>query len=334
MGKVKWGVLSTAKIGRKKVIPAIQQASNCTVQAIASRSEKKARKTANALNISDFYSFYNSLLEQPDLDAIYIPLPNHLHVHWAIKAMQAGKHVLCEKPVGMNVDEAIKLYNTSKKHPDLKIMEGFMYRHHPQWEYVKKQVDDHSIGTLRTINTMFTYYKDDPQNIRNRPETGGGGLMDIGCYALSVARFLFGEEPRQVVSHVDFDSTFDIDYLASGILQFSSGTSTFTCSTQASSQQSVEIYGTDALLEVEIPFNPPWTDRTYVYKHTNEGTKQVEFEPVNQFTIQAERFADSIINDTPPPVPLSDAVYNMNLIDFIYKSSEKGQWQPIKKPDV
>lgn len=330
MAIVNWGILSTAKIGRNKVIPAIQQASNCATRAIASRNIDRAKEVARELEIPDYFGSYEELLARDNIDAVYIPLPNHLHVDWSIRALQAGKHVLCEKPIGMDADEARKLQQAANKYPRLKIMEGFMYRHHPQWRHVKKLVDKGDIGSLQTLHTMFTYYKDDPENIRNRRETGGGGMMDIGCYALSASRYIFDEEPEKLVSSIDYDPTFKIDRLTSGILEFSRGTATFTCSTQASHQQSVEIYGTDALLEVEIPFNPPWNGSTHIYKHTNEGTETISFEPCNQFTIQAEHFARSILEDLPVPAPLSDAVQNMKVLDAVLESADKQQWINLK----
>ncbi len=326
MSKVNWGILSTAKIGREKVIPALQKASNCRVQAIASRNESRASEVASELDIPEHFGSYEALLNCDTVDAIYIPLPNHLHVDWSIRCLKAGKHVLCEKPIGMNAWEAEKLRNTAKKFPDLKIMEGFMYRHHPQWQHAKKLVDENVIGSLQTIHTMFTYYKDDPDNIRNKPEMGGGGMMDIGCYAISVARFLFDREPRRLTASVRYDPTFEIDRLTSAILDFGQGTATFTCSTQASHQQSVEIYGTDALLEIEIPFNPPWNAPTHIYQHTNEGTEDISFDPCNQFTIQGEKFAQAILEDEPVPTPLSDAVANMKAIDAVFESGEKNKW--------
>lgn len=330
MSTVNWGILSTAKIGRKKVIPAMQNAANCKVQAISSRNGDRAKEVADQLDIPDYYSSYDELLEQDHIDAVYIPLPNHLHVEWSIRALQAGKHVLCEKPIAMNADEAEKLQRVANTHSRLKIMEGFMYRHHPQWRHVKKLVDNGTIGALQTLHTMFTYYKDDPDNIRNKPETGGGGMMDIGCYALSTSRFIFDQEPEKLVASIDYDPTFDIDRLTSGILQFNRGKATFTCSTQASHQQSVEIYGTDALLEVEIPFNPPWNVPTHIYMHTGEGTETINFDPCNQFTIQAERFARAILEDTPVPTPLSDAVQNMKVLDAVFESDDKQKWIKLK----
>lgn len=330
MAIVNWGILSTARIGRKKVIPAMQQASNCATQAIASRRKERAKEVADELGIPDYFGSYEELLKQDNIDAVYIPLPNHLHVDWSIRALQAGKHVLCEKPIAMDADEAEKLQQTASNHPRLKIMEGFMYRHHPQWRHIKKLVENGDIGRLQTLHTMFTYYKDDPENIRNKPETGGGGMMDIGCYALSASRYIFDEEPEKLVSSIDYDPTFKIDRLASGILEFSLGTATFTCSTQASHQQSVEIYGTDALLKVEIPFNPPWNNPTHLYKHTNEGTETISFDPCNQFTLQAEQFAQSIIEDSPVPTPLSDAVQNMKVLDAVFESADKQKWMNLR----
>ena len=182
MSKIRWGVLSTARIGTKTVIPAMQLGEHCTVTAIASRQLKKAQAAAGQLGIEKAYGSYEELLADPDIDAVYIPLPNHLHIPWTIKALNADKHVLCEKPIGLSADEAQALLDAAKKFPRLKVMEAFMYRHHPQWQWAKQKVTQGKIGELRTIQSFFSYYNANPDNIRNKADIGGGGLMDIGCY--------------------------------------------------------------------------------------------------------------------------------------------------------
>ncbi|MDQ3330287.1 MAG: Gfo/Idh/MocA family oxidoreductase, partial [Planctomycetota bacterium] len=255
--KVRWGVLSTAKIGTVKVIPALGKAKHCEVVAIASRNIDKAREAVIPLGVPKAYGSYEELLADPDIDAVYNPLPNHLHVPLSIAALEAGKHVLCEKPIGLSSDEAKTLVDAGKRHPRLKLMEAFMYRHHPQWRRTKELATGGSIGELRTIQSFFSYFKDDPTDIRSRPEFGGGGLMDIGCYNISLSRFLFDAEPRRVYGIVEYDPQMGVDRLASAILEFDKGTSTFTCGTQLVPYQRVNVFGTTGRVEIEIPFNAP-----------------------------------------------------------------------------
>src|SRR5215204_2122846 len=232
MRKIRWGVLSTAKIAREKVIPATQRSQLGSVVAIASRDMAQAKKVAAQLSIERALGSYDELLADQNVDAVYIPLPNHMHVPWSLRALAAGKHVLCEKPIGLSVIEAEELANGAAAQPQLKVMEAFMYRFHPQWQAARQLVHDGRIGELRTIHTQFSYYNDDPLNIRNQPGMGGGALMDIGCYPISLSRFLFGGEPARVMAHIELDSTTQIDRLTSAVLEFAAGTATFTVGTQ------------------------------------------------------------------------------------------------------
>lgn len=315
MDTINWGILSTAKIGIKKVIPAIQQAQNCKVEAISSRSSNRAEQAAKELDIPCFHGSYEDLLADPSIDAIYNPLPNHLHVPKTIEALQAGKHVLCEKPIALDAEEAKKLLEASREFPNLKVMEGFMYRFHPQWIKAKKMVENGKIGNLQTVESFFAYYNDDVDNIRNKTKMGGGGLMDIGCYCISLSRFLFGTEPENVIGHWEIDPQFGTDYLASGILDFESGTSTFTCSTQTAPHQQVNIVGTQGRIVIEIPFNAPPDKVTRIWYYSEDQNEEITFDPVNQFTLQAESFTEAILAEKPVPTPLEDAVRNMQVID-------------------
>jgi predicted dehydrogenase len=257
MSKVRWGALSTAKIAIKQVIPAMQQSKLCAIVAIGSSRIEKAEAAAKKWGIQKAYGSYEELLNAPNIDAVYIPLPNHLHVAWSIKALEAGKHVLCEKPLAMDPTEAEKLSADAEKHPQLKIMEAFMYRHHPQWQHARQMVAEGKIGELHNIQSFFSYYNADPQKIRNIAEFGGGGLMDTGCYWISLARFIFDVEPQRILGHIEYDPQFKTDCFTSGILEFGRGTSTFTCSTQLTPYQRVNIFGTEGRIEIEIPFNAP-----------------------------------------------------------------------------
>ena len=330
MKKVRWGILSTAKIGREKVIPAIQRGAFCEVVAIASRNKEAARAEANRLNISKAYGSYEELLSDTEVDAVYIPLPNNLHVEWAIKSLEAGKHVLCEKPVGLSSSDALQLMEVANRHPHLKVMEAFMYRFHPQWKHAKALVDNGKIGELKTVESFFSYYNIDPNNIRNQRNAGGGGLMDIGCYSVSLSRFLFGREPERVFGIMEYDPQSQTDRLTSGILDFATGTSTFTCSTQLAPHQRVNILGTNGRIEIEMPFNPPPDKESRIWLHSKTGSEEIVFEPVDQYTIQGDLFSKVILDDTLAPVGLEDAVNNMRVIESIVKSSEDGAWKNLK----
>ncbi len=326
MSKIRWGILSTAKIALEKVVPAMKQGNYSEVIAIASRDYNKAKKASVLLEIPKAYGSYEELLSDPDIEAVYVPLPNHMHVEWAIKALDAGKHVLLEKPVGLSSNQAESLVQASIRKPKLKIMEAFMYRHHPQWQKAKKLVEDGRIGKLKSIQTFFSYHNTDPNNIRHNPEYGGGGLMDIGCYCISLSRFIFGQEPIRVNGLIEFDPIFKTDRMASGILDFSTGTSTFTCSTQVLPFQRVNIFGDSGGIEIEIPFNAPPDQPTRLWLRTMEGTEEIIFDICDQYTIQGDLFANAIIEDEEVPIPLEDALKNMLVIEAIFKSAESGKW--------
>ena len=321
--KIRWGILSTALIGTQKVIPAMQQGEFCEVVAIASRSDDKAKQAAEKLDIPTSYGSYEALLADSNVDAIYNPLPNHLHVDWSIKALEAGKHVLCEKPIGLSSAEGQRLVDAGKQHSKLKLMEAFMYRHHPQWVAMRDMINAGEIGELRTLNSFFSYFNDDPDNIRNQADIGGGALMDIGCYPISLSRFLFDSEPTKVLSTVEYDPNLKVDRLSSAILQFEDGTSTFTCSTQLHPYQRVHAYGTHGHLEIRIPFNAPPGEQCRLWIHRSEGgtalaeRKEILVEACDQYTIQGDLFARAILDDTPVPTPIEDAVANMKVIEAI-----------------
>jgi predicted dehydrogenase len=327
--KIRWGILSTAKIGVVKVIPAMQQGQHCEIAAISSRDLNEAKRVALTLGIPKAYGSYEDLLSDSEIDAVYIPLPNHLHVEWAIKAMEAGKHVLLEKPVGLSSKQAESLIQVSKRKPQLKIMEAFMYRHHPQWRKARKMVEDGHIGKLKTIQSIFSYYNTDPNNIRQNPDFGGGGLMDIGCYCISLSRFIFGQEPKRVNGIVEFDPKFKTDRMASGTLDFSTGTSTFTCSTQLMPFQRVNIFGEKGVIEIEIPFNTPPDKPTRLWLNTTEKTEEITFDICDQYTIQGDLFSKAILDNVQVPTPIEDALNNMLVIEAVFKSSESGEWISI-----
>lgn len=326
MKKLRWGVLSTAKIGVEKVIPAMQRGQYCDVVAIASRQSANAERWAKQLGIARAYGSYEALLGDPDVDAVYNPLPNHLHVPWSISALQAGKHVLCEKPIGLSVDDARRLLGAAGAHPDLKIMEAFMYRFHPQWQLCKQLVDDGALGEVRTIQTFFSYFNDDPDNIRNMKDIGGGGLMDIGCYPISQARFLLGQEPSRVHAALDIDPRFGTDRVATATLEFADASASFVCATQLWPHQRAAVVGTRGRIEIEIPVSAPPDKTTRIWIDDSDGRREAAFAPCDQYTLQGDVFSAAVLNDDVTPTPLSDALANMAVIDALIASHRSNRW--------
>lgn len=324
MKRITWGILSTAKIGVNKVIPALQRSSLGTVAALASRDEAHAREVARQLGIPRVHGSYEALLADPSIDAVYIPLPNHLHVPWSIKALEAGKHVLCEKPLGLDVADLQPLLAAAREHPRQKIMEAFMYRFHPQWQRARELVAAGEIGELRSLHAFFFYWNVDPANIRNRADIGGGALMDIGCYCVSFARWLFAAEPTRVVGMVDRDPTFGTDRLTSALLDFGGRQAAFTCSTQLSPYQRVNLFGTTGRIEIEIPVNAPPDRPTRLWFQRGANLEEITFDPVDQYTLQADAFARAILDDTPVPTPLDDAVANLRVVEAVLASARAG----------
>ncbi len=329
MAKIRWGVLSTARIGVNQVIPAMQQGSHAEVTAIASRQMDRAQTVARDLGIAKAYGSYADLLADPEVDAVYIPLPNEQHVPWSINALEAGKHVLVEKPIALTADEAQTMVDAAAHYPQLKVMEAFMYRHHPQWLRAKELVTSGAIGELRTIQSFFAYSNLDPSNIRNQADHGGGGLMDIGCYNISFSRFIFDVEPTRVCSLVEYDPAFKTDRLVSAMLDFGQRTATFTCSTQLSPYQRVNISGTTGRIEIEIPVNAPAKRPTRIWHAHDSVVDELVFDVCNQYTLQGDIFSRAILDDTPVPTPLADAVANMRVIDAVVRSGREDRWVEV-----
>jgi predicted dehydrogenase len=333
--KLRVGVLSTANIGLKKVIPAMQQGELTTVTAIASRDLGKAREAADSLGIATAYGSYEELLADPNIDAIYNPLPNQLHIPLTVKAAEAGKHVLCEKPFSMTVAEAKTMLGVRDR-TGVKICEAFMIRSTRQWLRVRELLDEGRIGDLRAINAHFSYHNVNPTNIRNQVETGGGGVYDIGCYCIQASRFAFKQEPRRVVALVDRDPQLGTDRLASAILDFPSGQAIFTCSTQLIPYQRVHFLGTRGRIEIEIPFNAPNDRPTRLFLDstgdlTFSGIATETFPTADQYALQGDAFARAVFDNTEVPVPLEDSIANMAVIDAIFRSGESGQWEPVEQ---
>jgi predicted dehydrogenase len=328
--KLRWGVLSTANIGIKKVLPAMQRGVNTTIVAIASRDLAKARQAADALNIPTAYGSYEALLADPNVDAIYNPLPNQFHVPWTIKAAEAGKHVLCEKPISLTAAEAKTLIDVRAR-TGVKICEAFMIRSFSQWLRLRELLDEGRIGQLRSITGFFSYFNVNPQNIRNQMDSGGGGIYDIGCYLIHASRYAFKQEPVRVVSCLDRDPEMNIDRLGSGILEFPGGHSIFTCSTQLIPYQRIHFLGTRGRIELEVPFNAPPDCPTRLFIDSTgdlsgSGIATETFPAADQYTMQGEAFARAVQEDTDVPVSLEDSIGNMAVIEAIFKSAQTNQW--------
>jgi predicted dehydrogenase len=328
--KLRWGVLSTANIGLKKVLPAMQRSEQTTVVAIASRDLAKAREAASALDIPTAYGSYEELLADPNVDAIYNPLPNQFHVPWTIKAAEAGKHVLCEKPISLTVAEAKTLIDVRRR-TGVKICEAFMIRSFHQWLRLRELLDEGRIGELRAVTGVFSYFNTDPANIRNQVDCGGGGVYDIGCYLIHASRYAFRQQPKRVVASLDLDPELHTDRLASGLLEFSGGTSIFTCSTQLIPYQRIHFLGTKGRIELEIPFNAPPDRPTRLFIDstgdlTGSGITTETFPAADQYTMQGDAFAKAVREGTEVPVTLEDSIGNMAVIEAVFQSASTGQW--------
>jgi predicted dehydrogenase len=332
MTKVRWGILSTADIGMKKVTPAIMRSAHSEVVAIASRDLSRARAAADELGIPKAYGSYEELLADPDIDAIYNPLPNHLHVPLTLQATEAGKHVLCEKPIGLDAADAEKLRDVP---PGRLVAEAFMVRQHPQWLRAREIVRSGELGEVRAINAVFSYFNTDPANVRNQADIGGGGILDIGCYPVTVSRFLFEADPKRVVALVERDPDFGTDRQASVIADYGNGRQlNFICSTQLVGHQRVTVLGTKAKLEVIIPFNAPQGEATAItidVGHSIDGSlARREILPVSdQYTEQAEAFALAVLGERKLDYGIEDAITNMKILDAIFASEKSGGWAEI-----
>ena len=327
-GEVRWGIMSTADIGLRKVIPAIQRADRCRVVAIASRDAGRARAEADRLGIPTAHGTYEALLADPDVDAVYIPLPNHLHRPWVEAAARAGKHVLCEKPLALTAADAEAMIAVARD-AGILLMEAFMYRLHPSWVAVRELVASGRIGTLTAVQTWFSYHNDDPANIRNIREVGGGALYDIGCYAVNLSRLLFDAEPTDVRADLIRDPVSGVDTLTSAILRFPGGLGAFTCSTRAEDDQRVDVYGTQGRISVRIPFNiPPDRPTTIVVAAGGEppvapATEELTFAAADPYSVEAAAFAAAVLDRTHVPVPPEDAVANLRVIEAIFAAAER-----------
>lgn len=328
--KLRWGVLGVARIATRKVIPAMQAGGYTKVDAIASRDGTKARAAAAELGIPKAYGSYEALVADPEIDAIYIPLPNHLHVEWTIRAAEAGKHVLCEKPIGLVAADAERLLAVRERTGVL-IQEAFMVRTHPQWLGARDIARSGRIGSVRSIVGCFSFFMDDPANIRQVKAWGGGGLLDIGCYLVNTSRMIFEAEPRRVCALIEEQPDGGVDYMASMMLDFGGRHAVGTCSTQLAHAQQITIAGTLGRVEIEIPFNaPPDVPCRIFVEDSPPGAVPdrhvAEFDTCDQYTIQGDLFSRAAIEGRPAPYPLEDSVKNMRVIDALFRSGATGAW--------
>lgn len=329
MKKLRWGILSTAKIAQEWLIPAMHESEYAEVVAVASRDLSRAQAYAKETNIPTAYGSYEELLQDPNIDAVYNPMPNHLHVSWSIEAINAGKHVLCEKPLGLDVADTQKLIEVANT-SDKVVMEAFMYRFHPQWVKVKELIDSGVLGEIKHVQASFSYHNTDPDNVRNISGIGGGGMMDIGCYCISATRFIFGREPMRVIGNLDLDPKFKVDRHSSGMLDFGNGgMATFNCSTQSNGSQMVKIIGEKGTLHVENPFyrSDEIPSRLFLFRGYEPETIVVG--RYNHYVDEVDVFSQAALNGKPAPTPLSDALANMKVIDGIFASVGKEGWVNI-----
>jgi predicted dehydrogenase len=329
--KVRWGVLGVAGIAVKKVIPAMQRGARTQITAIASRDRERAQKAAAEFGIPKAYGSYEELLGDPEVDAIYNPLPNDLHVPWSVRAAEAGKHVLCEKPIALTAEQARTLIQV-RDATGVKMGEAFMVRTHPQWLRARELVRTEAIGELKAIVSVFSYFNIDPKNIRNLVSAGGGGLMDIGCYPITMARFMFEREPKRVVATIDRDPEMETDRLTSALLDFAPGQAIFTCSTQLVPFQRTQILGTRGRIEIEIPYNAPPDQGARILvddgsQLAGKAARAEEFPVLDQYTLQGDLFSQAIQEDREVAVPIEDAVANMTVIDALFRSAQTGRWE-------
>lgn len=327
---IRWGVLGAAKIALEYVIPATNATPGAQVVALASRSTERGRAAADRFGIPRVYQSYQALLEDPDIDVVYNPLPNHLHVPWSIKALEAGKHVLCEKPLALNAHEAVRLLE-ARDRTGLLAQEAVMVRTHPRWLGARDLVRSGAIGELRAVTGFFAYRNLAPENYRNTAGMGGGGLLDVGFYPITMARFLFETEPTRVMGLCDLDPVFGTDRLTSAILEFPRGQATFICSTQMADHQALDIHGTHGRIGVEIPWSMPADRPSRLLLDdgqslTKDTVQAIPFPACDQWQVQCQRFCQAIRDGGPAPVPLEDAVANMRVLDAVALAARTGRW--------
>jgi len=328
MEKLRIGILGTSNHYLKRIVLPLRDTKHCASYVIGSRNIEKAGVMAKAFDIPMWYGSYDEVLENSDVDLVFIPLPNHKHKEWVNKALDAGKPVLCEKPLGMDAQEAIQMVEKAQE-ADLPLMEGFMYRFHPMWQHTRDIVSTNQIGHIQYIHTSFSYNNTSPTNIRNIPEYGGGALMDIGCYAISVPRFILGQEPKRIISLIQEHPKFGTDMHTSAVLDFGGPRATFSVSTGSQPFQRVDIVGTSGSIIVHIPFNTFVDVPSRITVTDGIGTRDVEFPASNAYGLMFDAFAAAVKENKPIPLSGQDAINNMKVVDAVRESAKKGKWVSV-----
>jgi predicted dehydrogenase len=330
MESVRWGILPVSKHFDLRVFQPLAATPQAEIAAVASRDAEKASNAAARYGVAKAYGSYDDLLADPRVEAVYISLPNDMHAEWSVRAMRAGKHVLCEKPFGLNASEVSATAAVARDTGKL-LMEAFMYRFHPQWVHVKKLIERGEIGKIIATHCFFSFNLTDPDNIRNRMESGGGSLYDIGCYAVSSARWIMGREPHRVMSLLNRDASFGTDTVSSAILDFGSARSTFTVSTQAFSSQRVDILGSGGRISVELPFNAYNDVPMSVEITTGVGTRVYRSPVADQYGLMFAAVSEAIRTGIPAPTDIGDATANMRVLDALFASERSGGWSPVSQ---
>lgn len=326
--EVRWGILSTANIGRTKLIPAIIAAQHAKVVAVASRNQAKAESFAHDLGIACAYGSYEELLTSQEVDVVYNPLPNHMHIDWSLKALAAGKHVLCEKPLGCNVDDIARLTRRLHEFPQQKFMEAYMYRSHPQWIHIKTLLQSGAIGRVCPAHAHFTYNRDQPDDYRNNPEAGGGGLLDVGCYVISAVRWVLEQEPIKVCASLDIDQRYGVDRLFNGMLKFPTGASaSVVAGTQCEPSQSLSVFGDKGSIKVTKPF---YHDKDHIdsaVELTVDRKTRIEtFNDHDQYCYMVDNFSRAILFNEGLSISVSESEQNMKVIDAFFESARANEW--------
>ena len=331
--KLKWGVLSTAKIAREKVIPAMVNSDLYEVYGIASRNLDSAKETAKSLGIPKAYGSYDELINDPEIDVIYNPLPNDMHVPYTLKCIEAGKHVLCEKPLTLNNEEIDGLIAARDKF-NVKVGEAFMVASNPQWLKARELVRSGYLGKIKAVQGFFSYFNDNKDNIRNIEAMGGGGVWDIGCYPVFTSRFVLDKEPGRLVSMLEFDPQFRTDKLGSVLIDFHEIQMTFTISTQLTAYQRMLFFGEKKIMEIRIPFNAPSDQPNEIYIHEGDFSKanaeRIVLPVSNQYTQQAIDFSKAVLEDKEVPVSLENAKSNALVLQAIFESASSEKWVNIE----
>jgi predicted dehydrogenase len=335
---VHWGVLGVAAIATSRFIPAMKDASAATLVAIASRDAAKARAVAQEFGVPRHFGSYDDLLRDPDIDAVYIPLPNHLHVEWSVRAMDAGKHVLCEKPLCLASGDVLKV-RAARERTGRHIEEAFSYRNHPQWTKIAEVLDAGAIGEPRAVQCTLAKRFLDPNDIRNNPEQGGGALYDIGSYAISACTAIFHRAPARAVAAIDRDPDFGIDRLSTALLDYGDCHASFTVGSQTgpsawATHQQFSVLATNGWLRCDFPFahGRPTACHVFVGDEKSHGafeTSSYRFEPVNQYALQVERFSRCLRGEPVPSWPIDDALLTLRVIEALFASAKRGQWQAV-----